>query len=94
MAGFRQRADEQTTIEVALHIRTFSPKNMLSKVPQALFFLMLILLWRFSPAACAGPQPEGRRGEKPPRNFFAPLEKCVGHRLKLLDIVQKLWTLS
>ena len=26
------------------------------------------------------------------RKFFAPpLEKCVGHRLKLLDIVQKIW---
>jgi len=23
--------------------------------------------------------------------LFAPLEKCVGHSLKLLDIVQKIW---
>jgi len=23
--------------------------------------------------------------------LFAPLEKCVGHGLKLLDIVQKIW---
>jgi len=27
----------------------------------------------------------------PPRKFFVPLEKCVWHRLKLLDIVQKFW---
>ena len=32
------------------------------------------------------------QGPKPPRNFFAPLlEKCVGHSLKLLDTVQKIW---
>jgi len=23
--------------------------------------------------------------------MFAPLEKCTGHNLKLLDIVQKIW---
>jgi len=28
---------------------------------------------------------------KPPRNLFAPLEKSVGHRLRLLDIVQTIW---
>jgi len=34
----------------------------------------------------------GRRGgENPLENFSAPLEKCVGHHLKLLDIVQKIW---
>ena len=27
----------------------------------------------------------------PPRKFFAPLEKCVGHNSKILDIVQKIW---
>jgi len=26
--------------------------------------------------------------------ILAPLEKCVGHGLKLLDIVQKMWLLS
>jgi len=27
------------------------------------------------------------RGQSPPRKFFAPLEKYVGHNLKVLDIV-------
>jgi len=27
------------------------------------------------------------QGATPSGNFFAPLEKCVGHSLKLLDIV-------
>jgi len=26
-----------------------------------------------------------------PTNFFTSLENCVGHTLKLLDIVQKIW---
>jgi len=31
-------------------------------------------------------------GAKTPlENFSPPLEKCSGHRLKLLDIVQKVW---
>jgi len=30
----------------------------------------------------------GAQGEKPPAIFFAPLEKCVGHSLKLLDTVR------
>jgi len=30
----------------------------------------------------------------PLENFSAPLEKCVGYSLKLLDIVQKIWALS
>jgi len=30
-------------------------------------------------------------GQRPPRSFFAPLEKCVGHSSKTLDIVQKIW---
>jgi len=29
-------------------------------------------------------------GRAAPRKFFLPLEKCVGHLLKLLDIVQKI----
>jgi len=33
----------------------------------------------------------GRTGRIPPKNCFAPLEKCVGHSLKLLDIVSKIW---
>ena len=34
---------------------------------------------------CAG-------GAKPPlETFLAPLEKCVGHSLKIFDIVQKFW---
>jgi len=36
----------------------------------------------------------GSGGRSPTRNFFAPLEKCVGHNLKILDIVQKIWALS
>jgi len=32
-----------------------------------------------------------QEGRTPPRKIFAPLEKCIGHRLKLLDIVQKIW---
>jgi len=32
------------------------------------------------------------RGAKPPlENFSPPLEKCVGHSFKILDIVQKIW---
>jgi len=32
------------------------------------------------------------RGEKPLlENLSSPLEKCVGHSLKLLDTVQKIW---
>ena len=27
----------------------------------------------------------------PSRIFLHPLEKCIGHRLKLLDTVQKMW---
>jgi len=36
---------------------------------------------------------QGRRrgGEAPLEKFSLPLEKCVGHRLKLLDIVKKIW---
>jgi len=30
-------------------------------------------------------------GEEPLENFSRPLEKCVGHYSKLLDIVQKIW---
>jgi len=30
-------------------------------------------------------------GEAPHRKFFAPLEDCVGHSLKLFDTVQKFW---
>jgi len=33
----------------------------------------------------------GAGGASSPRNFFASLEKCVGHSLKLLDTVQKIW---
>jgi len=37
----------------------------------------------------------GQKGRSPLRTFFAPpLEKCVGHSLKLLDIVQKIWAPS
>jgi len=33
----------------------------------------------------------GRRGAKPPLGNFSPsLEKCAGHSLKILDIVQKI----
>jgi len=35
-------------------------------------------------------RPVTRGGEALPRKFSPPLEKCVGHRLKLLDIVQKI----
>ena len=34
----------------------------------------------------------GTGGASPPlENFSLPLEKRVGHRLKLLDIVEKIW---
>jgi len=35
-------------------------------------------------------QARNQGGEAPPRKFFSPLEKCVGHRLKRLDMVQKI----
>jgi len=43
---------------VTLHIECFRRKNMLSKVPQALCFLMLIHIRRFSPAACVSFAPQ------------------------------------
>ena len=37
-------------------------------------------------------QTRNQGGAKPPLKIFPPpLEKCIGHRLKLLDIVQKIW---
>jgi len=37
---------------------------------------------------CSQPRNQGGAGdETPPSKSFAPLEKCVGHSLKLLDIV-------
>jgi len=39
-------------------------------------------------------RPVTRGGRRPPRKLFAPLGKCVGHGLKLLDIVQKIGPLS
>ena len=36
-------------------------------------------------------QARNQGGRSNPRKFFAPLEKCVGHSLKILDIVQKIW---
>jgi len=44
------------------------------------------------PLFCHSNRPVTRgRGAATPRKFFAPLEKCVEHRLELLDIVQKSW---
>ena len=38
------------------------------------------------------PVTRGRRGAKPLlENFSPPLEKCVGHILKLLGMVSKIW---
>ena len=38
------------------------------------------------------PVTTGSREANPPLKFFSlPLEKCVGHRLKLLGIVQTFW---
>jgi len=34
------------------------------------------------------------RGRSPPRKLLPLLKKCVGHNLKLLDIVQKIGPLS
>ena len=36
-------------------------------------------------------QARNQGSEAPPRKCFAPLEKCVGHSFKILDIVQKIW---
>jgi len=39
------------------------------------------------------PVTTGSRGCESPLKFFSlPLEKCVGHRLKLFDIVQTFWS--
>jgi len=38
-----------------------------------------------------GTRPVTRGGEALSRKFFAPLEKCVGYSLKLLNIIQKIW---
>jgi len=36
-------------------------------------------------------RPVTRGDEDPQEKSFPPLETCVGHSLKLLDIVQKIW---
>jgi len=50
---------------------------------QALFQCLLCHVTR--------PLTRGDAGGEGPTRFSSPPEKCVGHRLKLLDIVQKLW---
>jgi len=35
---------------------------------------------------------QGGRAKPPLQNVLPSLEKCVGHSLKLLDIVFKIWT--
>ena len=62
-----------------------SHRQLFANVPPAPFILFTV----FS-------QPQARnqggaRGGRPIKNISPPLEKCVGHRLKLLDIVQKIW---
>jgi len=37
---------------------------------------------------------QGEQGAYPHIKIFSPLEKCVGHSLKLLDIVKKFGPLS
>jgi len=37
-------------------------------------------------------RPVTRGGAKPARNFFASLEKCVGYSVKILDIVNNIWS--
>ena len=37
------------------------------------------------------PQARNQEGRSPPKNIFGPLGKCVGHSLKILDIVLKNW---
>jgi len=50
------------------------------------------LLLRFSTSRAQARNQGGAGGAKPPLENFSPsLEKCVGHRLKLLDIVQNIW---
>jgi len=36
-------------------------------------------------------QASNQGGETSLENFSPPLEKCGGHNLKILDIVQKIW---
>ena len=36
-------------------------------------------------------QARNQEGEAPQKIYLIPMEKCVGHSLKLLDIVQKIW---
>jgi len=36
-------------------------------------------------------QARNQGGQNPLENFSPPLEKCVGHSFKILDIVQKIW---
>ena len=38
--------------------------------------------------------PGEQEASTPLEKFSHSLEKCVGHSLKLLDIVQKIWALS
>jgi len=47
----------------------------------------LLLLVAFPLVQC----PESR-GAKPLRKIFAPLAKCAGQNLELLDTVQKIWS--
>jgi len=47
---------------------------------------------RFTDAANQARNQRRRREAKPPlEKFYPPSEKCAGHNLKLLDIVQKFW---
>jgi len=55
-------------------------------IPKTIWFL-----FRQQGSVQARNQAGRRGGETPPRNFFAPLEKCVEYSLKILDIVQKIW---
>jgi len=38
-------------------------------------------------------RPVTRRNEAPHKKILTPLEKCVGHSLKILDIIPKIWAL-
>jgi len=68
----------------------YHQRNVKSRVAVSNFQVSAFMT-KSRPGSLSRPVTRGRReGEASPRKIFAPLEKCVGHSLKLLDTIQKI----